>query len=49
MGLIWFVAWGNYMTRVADAFQIPLETENAFARVDDPESAKPTPSNNSKQ
>jgi hypothetical protein len=32
LDLIWLVAWGNYMTRVADAFQIPLETENVFAR-----------------
>lgn len=28
--LIWHVAWGNYMTRVADAFQLPLERENVF-------------------
>lgn len=30
--LIWYVAWCNYMTRVADAFQLPLEQENVFAR-----------------
>ena len=24
------IAWCNYMTRVADAFQIPLEPENVF-------------------
>ena len=29
--LIWYGAWCNYMTRVADAFQLPLEKENAFA------------------
>lgn len=29
--LIWYVSWCNYMTRVADAFQLPLEKENAFA------------------
>jgi len=29
--LIWYTAWCNYMTRVADAFQLPLEKENAFA------------------
>ena len=29
--LIWYAAWCNYMTRVADAFQFPLETENVFA------------------
>jgi alkylhydroperoxidase family enzyme len=28
--LIWYVAWCNYMTRVADAFQLPLEKENCF-------------------
>ena len=28
--LIYYVAWCNYMTRVADAFQLPLEKENAF-------------------
>ena len=29
--LIWYTAWCNYMTRVADAFQLPLESENVFA------------------
>src|SRR5262245_9505431 len=29
--LIWYGAWCNYMTRVADAFQFPLERENCFA------------------
>lgn len=29
--LIWYTAWCNYMTRVADAFQLPLEKENVFA------------------
>ena len=29
--MIWYVSWCNYMTRVADAFQLPLERENAFA------------------
>jgi alkylhydroperoxidase family enzyme len=29
--LIYYVSWCNYMTRVADAFQLPLEKENAFA------------------
>ena len=28
--LIWYVAWCNYMTRIADAFQLPLEKENVF-------------------
>ena len=27
---IWYGAWCNYMTRVADAFQLPLETQNVF-------------------
>jgi hypothetical protein len=27
---IWYVCWCNYMTRVADAFQVPLERENVF-------------------
>lgn len=30
--VIWHVAWGNYMTRVADAFQLPLETTNVFEK-----------------
>ena len=30
LDLIWHVAWGNYMIRVADAFQLPLEPENVF-------------------
>ncbi|MFO0964207.1 MAG: hypothetical protein U0793_01285 [Gemmataceae bacterium] len=28
--LIWYGGWCNYMTRVADAFQLPLERENVF-------------------
>jgi hypothetical protein len=31
LDLVWYGAWCNYMTRVADAFQLPLETENVFA------------------
>jgi hypothetical protein len=27
---IWYVCWCNYMTRFADAFQIPLERQNIF-------------------
>jgi hypothetical protein len=27
---VWYVCWCNYMTRVADAFQIPLERDNVF-------------------
>lgn len=29
--LIWYIAWCNYMTRVADALQPPLERTNVFA------------------
>lgn len=28
--LIWYTCWCNYMTRIADAFQLPLEKENIF-------------------
>lgn len=28
---IWLIAWGNYMTSVADALGLPLETTNVFA------------------
>jgi len=31
LDLIWLVAWCNYMTRVAEALQLPLETTNVFA------------------
>lgn len=30
--VIWYSAWCNYMTRVADAFQLPLEQTNVFAK-----------------
>lgn len=29
--IIWYGAWCNYMTRVADAFQLQLESSNVFA------------------
>ena len=29
--LIYYTSWCNYMTRIADAFQLPLEKENVFA------------------
>ena len=32
LDLIWYGAWCNYMTRVADSFQLQLETENVFVR-----------------
>lgn len=28
--VIWRASWANYMTRVADSFQFPLERENVF-------------------
>src|SRR5262245_2213578 len=39
--VIWYAAWVNFMTRVADSFQLPLERENVFAtlapkKADDP-------------
>ena len=34
--LIWYVSWCNYMTRVADAFQLPLEKENVFEGLSPP-------------
>jgi hypothetical protein len=36
--VIWYICWCNYMTRVADAFQLPLEQDNVFA---EPEEKKP--------
>lgn len=29
--IIWHIGWCNYMTRIADAFQLPLEKENPFS------------------
>jgi hypothetical protein len=37
---IWYVCWCNYMTRVADAFQLPLERENVFMQPKDAETKK---------
>lgn len=31
LDLIWNISWCNYMTRFADAFQLPLEENNVFA------------------
>jgi alkylhydroperoxidase family enzyme len=28
--IIWYSSWVNFMTRFADAFQLPLERENVF-------------------
>ena len=30
--VLWHLSWCNYMTRVADAFQVPLERDNVFAK-----------------
>ena len=32
LDLVWYISWCNYMTRVADALQPPLERENVFKR-----------------
>ena len=32
LDVVWWSARCHYMTRVADAFQLPLEKENVFAR-----------------
>jgi alkylhydroperoxidase family enzyme len=37
---VWYICWCNYMTRVADAFQIPLERENVFMEPKKPEEKK---------
>lgn len=28
--ILWYASWTNYLTRFADAFQLPLERENVF-------------------
>ncbi|HEY2785196.1 MAG TPA: hypothetical protein VGJ05_09495 [Fimbriiglobus sp.] len=35
--IIWYSSWVNYMTRFADAFQLPLERGNVFATPKPPE------------
>jgi hypothetical protein len=40
LDVIWWACRCHYMTRVADAFQLPLETENVFK---DPSAARPAP------
>jgi hypothetical protein len=32
LDIIWYLSWCNYMTRIADAFQLQLEMENVFAK-----------------
>jgi alkylhydroperoxidase family enzyme len=43
MDLIWYSSWVNFMTRVADAFQFPLERENVFAGPQTKKSEPPGP------
>jgi alkylhydroperoxidase family enzyme len=38
LDVIYHVAWGNYMTRVAEALQLPLETTNVFEKTEPPKS-----------
>ncbi len=33
LDIVWYVSWCNYMTRIADAFNLPLETTNVFAEL----------------
>jgi hypothetical protein len=40
LDVIWWACRCHYMTRVADAFQLPLERENVFQQ---PAAAKPAP------
>src|SRR5262249_13194937 len=40
LAIVWDICWCNYMTRVADAFQIPLENENVFMEPKTPAKAK---------
>jgi hypothetical protein len=32
LDVIWYISWCNYMTRIADAFQLQLEPENVFEK-----------------
>ncbi len=32
LDLVFYSGWCNYMTRVADAFQLPLERDNVFVQ-----------------
>lgn len=46
--LIWYASWCNYMTRVADAFQLNLERENVFFRPPPAETPRPAPPSGSR-
>ncbi len=41
--IVWYGGWCNYMTRVADAFQLPLEPVNVFAREEGKKSEEKKP------
>lgn len=45
--LIWYASWVNFMTRFADAFQLPLERDNVFAQpkkpAENPKAVSPAP------
>ncbi|MDP1563958.1 MAG: hypothetical protein Q8M16_21460 [Pirellulaceae bacterium] len=42
LDLVWYISWCNYMTRVADAFQLPLEEENVFEEPQTPKTESET-------
>lgn len=48
MDLIWYAAWCNYMTRVADAFQLQLESRNVFKEMQDTQPVDATDKNDKK-
>ena len=41
--MIWLASRCNYMTKVADAFQLPLESENVFRQPRPAEAGKNKP------
>jgi hypothetical protein len=41
LDVIWWACRCHYMTRVADAFQLPLERENVFTFMAEPEKTEP--------
>jgi hypothetical protein len=43
LDVIWLSSRCNYMTKVADAFQLPLEKENVFRRQSSPTKGKDKP------
>ncbi|MBX6312233.1 MAG: hypothetical protein IRY99_04840 [Isosphaeraceae bacterium] len=43
LDVIWWACRCHYMTRVADAFQLPLERENVFADLENPKGSNLTP------